>query len=52
MSVNGTLVEDKMHRFKDECAHRCPIYTYDGASAKSSTNSHETKNSVGEDFVR
>jgi hypothetical protein len=44
--VNGTLVEDKMRRFKGECAHfslnKCPIYTHDGASAKFSTNSYET----------
>jgi hypothetical protein len=50
MSVNGTLVEDKMHRFKGECAHlrfnKCPIYTHDGATAKYRTNSHETDNSV------
>ncbi len=50
MSVNGTLVEDKMRRFKGECAYfsfnKCPIYTHDGASAKFSTNSHETDNSV------
>jgi hypothetical protein len=49
--VNGTLVEDKMRRFKSECEHfsfnKCPIYTYDGASAKSSTNSQEMDNSVG-----
>jgi hypothetical protein len=46
MSVNGTIVEDKMRRFKGECAHfsfkKCPIYTYDGASVKFSTNSQET----------
>ncbi len=46
MSVNGTLVEDKMRRFKGVCAHfsfkKCPIYTHDSASAKFSTNSHET----------
>jgi hypothetical protein len=50
MSVNGALVEDKMRRFKGECAHfrfkKCPIYTHDGASAKFSTNSHETDYSV------
>ncbi len=50
MSVNGTLVEDKMRRFKGECEHfsfnNRPIYTYDGASAKFSTNSHDTVNSV------
>ncbi len=52
MSVNGALVEDKMGRFKGECAHfsfnKCPIYTLDGASAKFSTNSQETENSVSE----
>ncbi len=50
MSVNGALVEDKMRRFKGQCAHfrfsKCPIYTHDGASAKFSTNSQETDNSV------
>ncbi len=39
--VNGTLVEEKMRRFKGECAHfsfnNYPIYTHDGASAKLST---------------
>jgi hypothetical protein len=48
VSVNGTLVEDKIRRFKDECVHfsfnKCPIYTQDGASAKFSTISHETDN--------
>ncbi len=51
MSVNGTQVEDKMRRFKGECAqfsfNRCPIYTHDGTSVKFSTNSQETDNSVG-----
>ncbi len=51
MSINGTLVEDKMRRFEGECAYfssnTCLIYTHDGASAKFSTNSHETDNSVG-----
>ncbi len=50
VSLNGTLVEDKMRRFKGECAHfsfnKCPIYTHDGAGAKFSTNSHETDYSV------
>ncbi len=50
MSVNGTLDEDKMRRFKGECAHfsfnKCPIYTHDGASVKFSTNSNKTDNSV------
>ncbi len=42
VSVKWTLVEDKMRRFKGECAHfsfnKCPIYTHDGASAKFDTN--------------
>jgi hypothetical protein len=46
------LVEDKIRRFKGECTHfrfnKCPIYTLDGASAKFSTNSHETDYSVPE----
>ncbi len=50
MRVNGTLVEDKMRRFKGECEHfsfnKCPIYTHDGASAKFSPNSQEMDNSV------
>ncbi len=50
MSINGTLVEDKMRRFKGECPHfsfnKCPIYTHDGAGAKLSTNSREADNSV------
>ncbi len=50
MNVNGTLVEDKMPRFKGECAYfsfkKCSIYTHDDARAKFSTNSHETDNSV------
>jgi hypothetical protein len=54
VSVHGTLVEDKMRTFKSECAqftfNKCPIiykkYTPDGASAKFSTNSHETDNNV------
>ena len=49
-SVNGTFVEDKMRRFKGECAHfifnKFPIYTHDSASAKCSTNSQKTDNSV------
>ncbi len=51
MRVYGTLVSDKMRRFKGECAHfrfsKRPIYTHDGASANISTNSHKTDNSVG-----
>jgi hypothetical protein len=50
VSVNGTLIEDKMRRFQGECTHfsfnKCPIYTHDGASAKFSTNSHETDNNA------
>ncbi len=48
--VNGTLIDDNMRRFKGEFAHfnfnNCLIYAHDGASAKFSTNSHETDNSV------
>ncbi len=55
MSVNGTLVEDKIRIFKGECAHfsfnKCPIYIHDGASAKFSTNSHVTDNSVVAEFM-
>jgi hypothetical protein len=51
--VNGTLVEDKMRRFKGECEHfrfnKCPIYTHDGAGAKFSTNSQEMDNSAYEE---
>ena len=50
MRVNGTLVEDKMRRFKGECEHfsfnKFPIYTHDGASVKFSTNSDEMDNSA------
>jgi hypothetical protein len=50
VSVNGTLIEDNMRRFKGEFAHfsfnKCLIYTHDGASAKFSTNSQEADNSV------
>jgi hypothetical protein len=50
VSVNGTLVEAKMCIFTLESTHfifnECPIYTHDGASAKFSTNSHETAYSV------
>jgi hypothetical protein len=51
--MSGALVEEKMRRFKGECAHfnfkKCPIYTHDGASAKFSTNSYETDYSVVSD---
>jgi hypothetical protein len=50
VSVKGTLVEDKMRRFKGESEHfrfnKCPIYTHVGASAKLSTNSQEMDNSA------
>jgi hypothetical protein len=51
VSVNGTLVEDKMRKFKGECANfnfnkKCPIYTHDRASAKFTINSHEADYSV------
>ncbi len=50
MSVNWTHFGNIMRGFKGECAHfrfnKCPIYTHDGASAKFSTNSHETDNSA------
>jgi hypothetical protein len=50
VSVNGTLIEDKLRWFNGEYAHfsynKCTIYTHDGASAKFSTNVHETDNSV------
>jgi hypothetical protein len=51
MSVNGTLVEAKLCTLTLESMHfifnKCPIYTHDGASAKFSTNSHETDYSAG-----
>ncbi len=50
MRVNGTLVEEKMRRFKGECEHfrfnKCPFYTHNSASAKFSTNSQEMDSSV------
>jgi hypothetical protein len=46
VSVNGTLVEAKMCTFTLVSTHfifnKFPIYIHDGASAKFSTNSHET----------
>jgi hypothetical protein len=46
MSVNGTLVDAKMCIFTLESKYfffnKCPIYNHDDASAKFSTNSHET----------
>jgi hypothetical protein len=49
----GHFLKIKMRRFKRECAqfifNKGPIYTHDGASAKFSTNSHKTDNSVGEE---
>ncbi len=50
VSVNGTFFEAKMCTFTFESTHfifnKFPIYTHDGASAKFSTNSHETDYSV------
>ncbi len=47
MSVNGTLVEDKIRIFKGECAHLSSTSVpHDGASDKFSTDPHETDNSV------
>ncbi len=48
VSVNGTVVEDKMRRLgvNVHIFNKCPIYTHDGASAKFSTISHETDNSA------
>ncbi len=46
VSVNGSLVEDKMYTFTLESTHfifnKCLIYTHGGASAKFITNSQET----------
>jgi hypothetical protein len=57
VSVNGTLVEDKMRRFKGECEHfsfkKCPLCTHNGASAKCSTNSQEMdKVNIEDPFVK
>jgi hypothetical protein len=53
VSVNGTLVDDKMCTFTLESTHfifsKFPICTHDGASAKFSTNSHETDYSARQD---
>jgi hypothetical protein len=42
VNVYGTLVENKMRRFKGECSHfrfnMCFIYAHDGASAKALTH--------------
>ncbi len=55
MCVNRTLVEDKMRRFKGECAqfsfNKCSICTHDGTSAKFSTNSQEMDNSAPIKFL-
>jgi hypothetical protein len=52
VSVNGLLVEAKMCIFTLESTqfifNKCPNYTHDGASAKFSTNSHETDYSAEE----
>ncbi len=51
VSVNGTLVEDKLCTFTLESTNFIfnlyPIYTHDGASAKFSAKSQETDYSVG-----
>ncbi len=51
VSINGTLFEAIMCTFTLESTHfifhKGPIYTHDGASAKFTTNSHETDYSVG-----
>jgi hypothetical protein len=50
VGVNWTLVEAKRFTFTLESTHfifnKCPSYTHDSASAKFSTNSHKTDNSV------
>jgi hypothetical protein len=55
VSVNGSLVEDKIRRFKGECAHfsfnKCPIFAHDSASAKFRTISSETDNNVPVPFA-
>ncbi len=52
VSVNKTLVEAKICTFTLDSTHfifnKWPIYTYDGASAKFSTNSQDTDYSAGE----
>ncbi len=56
VSVNGTLFEAKMCTFTLESTHfifnTCPIYTHNGASAKFSTNLHETDYSVGKEYKK
>ncbi len=42
VSLNGTLIEDKLRTFTHFIFNKCPIYTHDGASVKFSTNSHAT----------
>jgi hypothetical protein len=51
VSINGTLVEDKMRKFKGECANfnlnkKCPIYTHHRESTTFNINSHEVDYSV------
>jgi hypothetical protein len=50
VSVNETLVKDKMRRSKGECAqfsfNKCLIYTHEGTSAQFSTNSNEIDNNA------
>ncbi len=54
VSVNATHVEAKICTHTLESMHfifkKCPIYTFDDASAKFSTNSHETDYSVAADW--
>jgi hypothetical protein len=49
--LNGTLVEDKMRRFKCECAHfsfnKFPIYIHDAVQVPNLALTHTTENSVG-----
>jgi hypothetical protein len=54
MSVNGTFVEEEKCVDSRVNMHivlysfnKCPIYGHDGASAKFSTNSHETYDKWG-----
>ena len=55
VSVYGTHVEDKMRIFKGEYElfsfNKSPIDTQDSASAKFSTNSHETEYSAVQLFM-
>jgi hypothetical protein len=50
----GPLLKLKRRTFALESTHfifnKCPVYTHDGASAKFSTNSHETDYSVPREY--